>query len=227
MARHLIINADDFGATDGINQAIADCHRAGTVTSASLMVEGEAAEHAAALARELPKLAVGLHWVGDWSGAEVDTGDTAAVARELGRQLAIFDRLVHRPPTHLDSHHHLHREPAAIVAFAATGQRLGIPVRGDGLVHFVGGFYGQWEWKVTELAHVSVPALQGILRDEVPDGWTELSCHPGYVTSQLDSVYRIEREAEVRTLTDPAIAATIDELGIELASYADFNARRS
>lgn len=226
MARHLIINADDFGATDGINRGIDACHRAGVVTSASLMVEGQAAEPAAVLAQELPRLAVGLHFVGDRPGAAVDVEDGSAVACELARQLSLFQRLVGRPPTHLDSHHHLHREPTAMAAFARVARDLGIAVRGDGSVHFVGGFYGQWEWKVTDLAHVSVAALQGILRDEVPDGWTEVSCHPGYVTPQLRSIYAVEREAEVRTLTDPAIPATIAELGIELVSYADFNARR-
>src|SRR5436305_5991328 len=105
-----------------------------------------------------------------------------------------------------------------MAAFVDVARALGIAVRGDGSVHFVGGFYGQWEWKVTDLAHVSVSALQGILRDEVPDGWTEVSCHPGYVTPQLRSIYAVEREAEVRTLTDPAIPATIAELGIELVS---------
>ena len=221
MARHLIINADDFGATDGINRAVAACHRRGIVTSASLMVEGTAVEEAAALARELPQLAVGLHWVGDRAGAEVDRADEAAVRRELDRQLTLFEQLLGRAPTHLDSHHHLHRESPAAAVFAEAARMLQIPVRGDGSVHFVGGFYAQWEWKVTDLAHVSVAALQAILRDEIPDGWTELSCHPGYVTAQLSSVYREEREAEVRTLTDPAIARTIAELDIRLASYAD------
>ncbi len=223
--RHLIINADDFGATDGINRAIADCLRDGVVTSASLMVGGQAAREAAALARELPGLAVGLHWVGDRPGSSVDTDDAEAVARELQRQLVLFRELTGGPPTHLDSHHHLHMQDHLQSVFADAAAGLGIPVRGDGSVHFIGGFYAQWEWKVTELEHVSVAALQAILRDEVPEGWTEVSCHPGYVTPQLHSVYSLEREAEVRTLLDPAIVQTISELGIELASYADFTRR--
>ena len=47
-----------------------------------------------------------------------------------------------------------------------TVEPLCVPVRGDGAVEFVGGFYAQWEWDVTELEHVSVGALQGILRDD-------------------------------------------------------------
>lgn len=223
MGRHLIVNADDFGSTEGIDRAIAHCHRAGVVTSASLMAVGPAAAHAARLARELPRLSVGLHWVGDRPGvALVDLDDERAVSAEMERQLALFERLMGRSPTHLDSHHHVHRGERAMGAFAAAASRLGVPVRGDGSVRYVGGFYGQWEQGVTELEHVSVAALERILREELAEGWTEIGCHPGYVTDELSSIYGAEREAELRTLADPRVARTIAELGIELASYADF-----
>jgi predicted glycoside hydrolase/deacetylase ChbG (UPF0249 family) len=61
-----------------------------------------------------------------------------------------------------------------------------------------------------------------MLRSEVPDGWTEFSCHPGYRSAGYTPVYDGEREAEVATLTDPRIAEVVGELGIELRSYADF-----
>ena len=64
-----------------------------------------------------------------------------------------------------------------------------------------------------------------MLREEVPEGWTEFSCHPGYVSPGYSAVYLAEREAEVRTLTDPRIRGTMDELGIRLVSYADFGGR--
>ena len=65
-------------------------------------------------------------------------------------------------------------------------------------------------------------ALQGILRDETADGWTEISCHPGYRWPGFSSVYHAEREAELATLTDPAIRRTLDECGLRLASYGDW-----
>ncbi|MGI6295145.1 MAG: hopanoid biosynthesis-associated protein HpnK [Armatimonadota bacterium] len=61
MAVQLIISADDFGATDQINSAIIRAHREGVLTSAGLMVTGEAAGDAVRLAKEQPGLAVGLH----------------------------------------------------------------------------------------------------------------------------------------------------------------------
>src|SRR5262249_47647264 len=99
---------------------------------------------------------------------------------------------------------------------------LGVPLRDDGRVKFVGGFYAQWEWRVTNLEYVSVPFLQQLLREEVPPGWTEMSCHPGYRSPDYHSGYLAEREEEVRTLTDQRIRRTIEELGIHLVSYADY-----
>jgi predicted glycoside hydrolase/deacetylase ChbG (UPF0249 family) len=75
---------------------------------------------------------------------------------------------------------------------------------------------------VTELEHVSPETLEAILREEVGEGWTEISCHPGYVSDEYTPMYRHEREAELRTLTDPRIRATIEELGIVLESYETY-----
>src|SRR5271165_4350230 len=59
--RRLIVNADDFGRGPSINQAIIRAHREGILTTASLMVNEPACAQAAALARENPRLGVGLH----------------------------------------------------------------------------------------------------------------------------------------------------------------------
>ena len=59
--KELIVNADDFGLSTGANRAIIKAWREGVLTSASLMVTGEAFEEAVALAKENPGLQVGLH----------------------------------------------------------------------------------------------------------------------------------------------------------------------
>src|SRR5262245_57838012 len=59
--RRLIVNADDFGRSHSINQAVVRAHREGILTTASLMVNGEAAEDAIKLARQNPRLGLGLH----------------------------------------------------------------------------------------------------------------------------------------------------------------------
>jgi hopanoid biosynthesis associated protein HpnK len=61
--KRLIINADDFGLTTGVNRAIREAHTDGILTSATLMANGVAFTNAVALARSLPQLSIGCHVV--------------------------------------------------------------------------------------------------------------------------------------------------------------------
>jgi chitin disaccharide deacetylase len=61
--RRLIINADDFGLTSGVNRAIVEAHMRGVVTSSTLMANGPAFAEAAELAKTIPQLSVGCHVV--------------------------------------------------------------------------------------------------------------------------------------------------------------------
>jgi hopanoid biosynthesis associated protein HpnK len=61
--RRLIVNADDFGLTSGVNRAIVEAHTHGIVTSATLMANGRAFEEAVSLAKTVPSLSVGCHIV--------------------------------------------------------------------------------------------------------------------------------------------------------------------
>jgi chitin disaccharide deacetylase len=223
VTKHLIFNADDFGLTTGVNRGIVECHVHGVVTSTSLMVMGHAVEEAVAMSHDHPGLAIGLHWdVWGEDEREFDVSDIPAVRDEFRRQVDLFEHLMGRLPTHVDSHRHAHRSPTLMPIFEELVASLGVPLRGDGKVRFVGGFYAQWEWKVTDLTYISPAFLQKMLRKEVDDGWTEFSCHPGYVTANDGWVYAGEREEEIRTLTDRRILKTIQELGIDLVSYSDF-----
>jgi chitin disaccharide deacetylase len=224
--RVLIVNADDFGASEGINRGIVEAHRDGIVTSTSLMVTGASAAAAVDLAQEHPELGIGLHWDldGEQSAPGLDLSDPATVRAELERQLRVFHALMGRGPTHVDSHHHVHRRPEIAPIARELAAPLGVPLREDGRVTFVGGFYGQWEWRITDLRHISPEFLIWILRNEVGEGWTELGCHPGYVSEDFTSVYLTEREVELRTLKDPSVREEIERLGIRLASYAELTA---
>lgn len=226
MAAFVIFNADDFGQTAGINRGIIDCHRRGVVTSASLMVTGRALAEAVSMSRDHPQLSLGLHWdVWGEDERDFDISDVEAVKDELRRQIDEFARVVGRLPTHVDSHRHVHREPHLMPIFRELVTPLGVPLRGDGSVRYLGGFYAQWEWQVTNLEYVSVPFLERMLREEVADGWTEVSCHPGYMEPGYSAVYAQERVAEVMTLTDPRISATLGYLGIKLSSFEEYASR--
>src|ERR1035438_7205740 len=59
----LIVNADDFGLTPGVNRAIVELHRAGLLTSTTLMAQAAATAEAVDIARSTPSLGVGCHVV--------------------------------------------------------------------------------------------------------------------------------------------------------------------
>jgi predicted glycoside hydrolase/deacetylase ChbG (UPF0249 family) len=226
--RHLIVNADDFGQTAGINRGVIECHERGVVTSASLMVRWPAAEDAAAWARRNPRLAVGLHLdLGEWALRDgewvpiyevVPPDDAAAISREVARQLDTFRALVGRAPTHLDSHQHVHRREPARSAVLAAGRALGVPVRHfcPG-VRYCGEFYGQQAGRPFPEG-IAVERLLAILA-ALPPGVTELSCHPGDAVG-LDTMYRAERAEEVRSLCDPRVRAELDARRFTLCSFA-------
>ncbi|MBA3475891.1 MAG: ChbG/HpnK family deacetylase [Actinobacteria bacterium] len=128
----LVVNADDFGRSSGVNRGLFEAHDRGIVTSASLMVRYPAAAEAAALARHRPRLGVGLHvdlgeWVYErdaWAAVyEVD----APVEDALAQQLDEFHRLLDRDPTHLDSHQHVHRRAPAHEHVVKLGHALVCP----------------------------------------------------------------------------------------------------
>jgi hopanoid biosynthesis associated protein HpnK len=61
--RRLIVNADDFGLTVGVNRAIGEAHENGVVTSSTLMANGRSYTDASQLAQKLPQLSIGCHVV--------------------------------------------------------------------------------------------------------------------------------------------------------------------
>ncbi len=223
--RFVIFNAEDFGYSRGINRGIREAHERGVVSSASLIVNAPAAPEAVALARELPRLAVGLDVnFTDEGRARIDLEDPAACRAELWSQHARFCDLLGRQPTHLDSHHHVHRHPVRRRLFEELADTFGLPLRDRPPVVFKGGFYGQWEHGVFDPEKVSLAALEGILRHEIGEGVYELACHPGYFDPALEAVYHREREHELRTLLDPRLPALLRELGLRAISFAELPA---
>ncbi len=226
----LIVNADDFGQSAGVNRGVALAHEHGVVTSASLMVRWPAAADAAAYARSRPELSVGLHLdLGEWEYVDGDwrahyqvvaSEDRAAVAEEVTRQLNTFRRLMGRHPTHLDSHQHVHRQEPVGTRLRRAGDRLGIPVRlFTPRVRYSGEFYGQDGRGRPRPDAISVASLIGLL-ERLPAGVTELGCHPGY-GDDLQTMYRDERATEVETLCHPEVRAAVARLGVRLCSFLD------
>jgi chitin disaccharide deacetylase len=236
--RRVIINADDFGETDGLNRGIIEAHRQGVVTSTSLMPRGPAAGAAAAHAKDNPGLSFGLHvdlgaWQftgGQWAVVyEVcDLQSEQAIRDEVRRQLELYRRIMGRDPSHLDSHQNVHRvrEPLRTIFRELAGE-LGVTLRhmsDDVLPN--GGFWGRNEDYEPDLSRLTAQQLIQIFANLPAGSTTELSCHPGY-TQDLDSDYRDERLVELRVLCRPEVRSAIADLGIELISFDDFNRQRT
>jgi predicted glycoside hydrolase/deacetylase ChbG (UPF0249 family) len=226
--RYLVVNADDFGLSPGVNRGIIAAHEHGIVTSASLMVRWPGAVEAAAYARTRPELGVGLHvdlgeWVyrdGEWITLYqvVPLADREAVSAEVERQLTFFCHLVGREPTHLDSHQHVHRDAPIVTILSRLARTLKIPLRHyTPGIRYEGGFYGQAERGDPLPEAITVEALLNILTT-LPSGITELCCHPG--EDDAVSTYRTERRREVETLCDRHVRAAVGSGSIQLRSFA-------
>ena len=209
----LIVTADDFGISPGINRGIVEAHRDGVVTSTSLMVKRPACEEAVSLARGCPALSLGLH-------LELDGVDPADVPAEIERQHARFRELVGAEPTHVDTHHDLHRDPRILSPLLIWGRRQGVPVRGHAGVRYFSKFYGQWGGE-THLEQISLEGLLRLVDTEIGDGLTELNCHPGYPEPGFPSSYAAERAVEVRTLCEPALRDAMRARDIRLIGFRD------
>lgn len=222
--KYCIVNGDDFGASQGINRGIVEAHCYGVLTSTSLMVNMPASEEAAILSRDLPKLSVGLHMnLTNEDGEPVIYLTALDECRaELYRQFERFQELMGGLPTHLDSHHNVHRFPQLLPLFLDLAQQHRLPLREHSQVRYFPSFYGQWDGE-THLEQISVESLLQMLETEFWEGFTELSCHPGHVDPDFSSSYSIEREAELQTLCSPLVRTKLAELQIQLIGFRELD----
>lgn len=148
----MIVNADDFGMSEEVNEAVIRAYREGVLTTTSLMVTGAAFEQAVRLARENPGLGVGIHLVTvvgrsvlpqSQIGSLVDenrnfsNNPTSAglkyffyprARRELRKELAAqFEEFYSTglPLSHIDGHLHLHVHPVIFNVALELGEKYG------------------------------------------------------------------------------------------------------
>ena len=226
--RVLIVNADDFGLSPGVNAGVAQAHEQGILTSASLMVRFPAAADAVEYARRAPDLSLGLHvdlgeWVyddGEWRTVYevVPPDDPEAVVDEVGRQIESFRRLAGRDPSHIDSHQHVHSWDPVVASFRTLALALGVPLRHyTPGVSYCGHLYGQDNDGTPIPGAITSEALIGII-ESLPPGITELACHPG-LGGDSGSTYDRERAQEVEILCDPRVREALDREGVTLRSF--------
>ena len=148
----IIFNADDFGRSSAINAAVMRAHREGVLTSASLMIAGDAVEEAVTMAQETPTLAVGLHLVVVSGRAALSHGEiphlvdssghfpddavqvglryflSRTYQKELAQEMAAqFERFAATglPLSHVDGHLHMHVHPTVFKLLLPLAEQYG------------------------------------------------------------------------------------------------------
>lgn len=221
--RKLIVNADDFGLTRGINKGIVQGFRLGIITSATALVNMPCWPHAASLVSKLAGLGVGLHFNltvgsplttpqyipslvnkrGKFHGnlEQLTQADSLDVVRELYNQ---YNRLLRSgiKPTHIDSHEDVHTLDnilAILLDFAALHH---LPLR---LVPQARSRYSNAGAATTgdlidafQDKGANRPNFERLL-DNCRAETVEFRCHPGMVDADLEAVsaYTWQREREL------------------------------
>lgn len=151
--RRLIVNADDFGKSDSVNEAVIRAHREGVLTTTSLMVNEPACAEAVRLAQQNPRLGVGLHLTllcghsalsprdipglvnskGEFTSNPAGAGFRYFFLRPLRSQLraeihAQFERFraTGLPLDHVNGHLHLHLHPTVLGILTQDAEALEI-----------------------------------------------------------------------------------------------------
>jgi len=252
MDKLLIVNADDFGLCKAQNYGIIEAFNHGVVSSTTAMVNAAGSEHAAVLSAANPHLPVGMHFVltlgqplsrmpglvrdngqlGKWIWEMADEGRLPLdeIEQELECQFTRFLELFGRPPTHIDSHHHVHMIPQIFPIVEAFAKQKNIPIRIDrdavkkdsielkgarSSQGFDSTFYGD---EITESLFLNT-LDNAIKRDERS---LEIMCHPSFIDSTiLASKYCYPRLTELDVLTSTTLKAAITEHGFKLGSFKD------
>ncbi|CNL06437.1 chitin disaccharide deacetylase [Yersinia proxima] len=252
MEKLLIVNADDFGLCKGQSYGIIEAFRHGIVSSTTAMMNCADIYHAAELSKQHPALPVGMHFVltygrpltampslvdasgelGKWLWARAEAGELNLdeITQELTAQFNKFVAVFGRPPTHIDSHHHVHMLPQIYPLIESFAQEKSLPLRIDrheaqqqGMVlnnprsteWFDAGFYGE---NLTEQSFLQLLATA----DQNGINTIEVMCHPAFIDKILmTSGYCYPRLTELEVLTSPTLKQSIEQLGYRLGSYLD------
>jgi predicted glycoside hydrolase/deacetylase ChbG (UPF0249 family) len=252
--KRLIVNADDFGRTPGINDGTLEAYVKGIVTSATVMVLEPAAEAGIHLARAAaPGLALGLHFAVTGGGPCASPPGSVPrlapggrfvrsaeelperipeteVRRELEAQISLFEKLAGNPPGHLDSHHHSATHVSILPIFADVAAEHGLPVRASNTRS--ASLLRQSGVRIPDFFIESffgsgaTSANLCFLLEHLREGVSELMCHPGHPDGALiaGSSYAKEREQEIAALCDPAVREVVTAAGIELVTFRELAA---
>lgn len=228
MKKKLIVNADDFGLSPGVNNGIIESYLNGILSSTTLMVNQPYAKHAVELHKNNKGLGLGIHLTFDkgkslygvssltdtegnlkkYSQLQL-TAKKEDFINEIESQLLKFKELCGKMPTHMDSHHHIHIKLSE--AFEATkfiSEKYNLKYRKND--ELIGEFYEN---------NVTFDNFYSLINAKNTD-LIEFMCHPAFVDDPLleTSSYTYKREEELKILTNNTIKNFIKDKYI-LMSY--------
>ncbi|KHE68220.1 chitin disaccharide deacetylase [Halobacillus sp. BBL2006] len=239
--KKLIINADDFGYSRGVNYGIIDSHQQGVLTSTTFMTNMPGAEHAVELANQNPDLGVGVHLVLTCDRPLLDTHKTIVDANGDFRKLGfykgaftidyeeVYDEWKAQiekflsfglEPTHLDSHHHINSFGDIPEVFLKLAKEYNLPVRNNMDI--------TEDIKTTDsfsyLIETALKDDQSLNELFESNQTVEVMSHPAYLDKKLmdTSSFTYPRIDEVEFLTHPRIIELIDARSdIQLSTFKD------
>ncbi|GAA0106386.1 chitin disaccharide deacetylase [Paraclostridium sordellii] len=237
----LIINADDFGYCEGVNQGIISAHKNGVVKSCTIMTGMPGFEQALDLLKENKDLGCGVHMtlscykpvlkthktltdengyffrrITDEKAKEIDLDELyeefcAQIDKAIGAGIEI---------THLDSHHHVHTLKEFKPVIEKILNKYKLPIRGgfeyrldyDKIIPVIGSFY-----------HKNVDGkyfenhIEEIKKYEISD----MMSHPAFVDAFLSksTSYSIERTKEHEILTSKELKKFFEDNDIIITNY--------
>lgn len=237
---NLIINADDFGYSKGVNLGIIEAHECGVLTSTTLMVNMPGALHAAECAKNFPNLGIGLHlnislgysltkgktlvdknnkFFKPSQLTNFDIYDEEEIYNELVAQYNLFKKIMGKEPTHLDSHlFTTDLIPKMKKVAIKLAEELNLSLRNHKIndykkVKFIN--YRNFNAK-PNLEYI-IEYFSEIIKDE----YVEIMTHPGYLDLFLykNSSYSIQRVEEVEFLKGNHLKELISKNNVNLINY--------
>lgn len=246
--KYLVVVADDFGFTQGINKACVEAVQKGILTEMSLMMDAPASKEAIRIARQnnIPDLGIHitLHDIVG-TGTYLRTSDYKKLLSEslpdkliarVKDELQRFEQQVGRPPTHINGHKNCHLHPKIITTVSEYAAQHGIYVRrphtlsdGNNAGADMTSELVKRSIKLTDFIfeHINASydnAYADFLEDleNVPDkSVTEIFFHPGYVDEELSkSTSLVEgRTVDLQLLLDGGFENKIRSLGFSLTTF--------
>jgi len=163
--------------------------------------------------------------------------DKKALYTEYKAQIEHFEEWFGKPPTHIDTHHHLHRFQTVFDVFIELAEEFGVPFRLSDCVDLA--VRQRFEKRgiiltdhlipdIDPFPHFRKARLKEVL-SKLPEGVVELMTHPAVIDEELKRIssFVAPRADELEALGDPSLRSLLAKSNIELVHYGQINARVS